>query len=345
MFDSNMVYLVHSDSWIQTYGLKETSLIGKNHYEVFPELQKSNSRWIELYNRCLKGEVIKCDRERFFERNSHEEWVRYELQPWVDREGGIGGLIVFMELITGQVQSEANLQHKTIELERSNVELEHFAYVTSHDLKEPLRVISSYSKLLEKKLAKYDVHDESISAYVEYITSSIARMQEMINDILAYSRVGRKTVYEETPLNKVLESVLSDLSSTISDKKANVSFDPLPTMVVCETEVRQLFQNLISNGLKFIAADKTPAIKILSKKLREGLWEFSVSDNGIGIDKEFFDRIFIIFQRLHTREEFDGTGIGLALCKKIIENHKGKIWLESTLREGTTFYFTLSSMN
>jgi PAS domain S-box-containing protein len=345
MFDVNMNYLVYSDFWIKNYSLNETNLVGKNHYEVFPEIKKSYPQWLELHQRCLKGETIKCEGEKFIRADGNEEWIRYELHPWLDLDGKIAGLIMFTEVITEQVKSEKELQHKTVELERSNIDLEYFAYITSHDLKEPLRVIASYSKLLEKKLAKFNVKDESISSYVEYITSSIDRMQDMINDILAYSRVGRKTVYEEVSIDSILKNTLIDLSTIIIDKDAKISFDILPTMTICESEIRQLFQNLISNALKFINPERIPMIKISSKMLDENVWQFSVSDNGIGIEAEFFERIFIIFQRLHTREEFEGTGIGLALCKKIIENHNGKIWLESKLGEGTTFFFTISNMN
>lgn len=344
MFDNNMNYLVYSDFWIQSYSLKDVNLVGKNHYDVFPEIKKYYPKWFDLHQRCLRGEIIKCEGEKFIRIDGSEDWIRYELYPWFDLNGKIGGLIMFTEVITEQIKAKEDLQRKTIELERSNIELEHFAYITSHDLKEPLRVISSYSKLLEKKLAKYNVHDESISTYVEYITSSIDRMQEMINDILAYSRVGRKTIYEEVKLNNVLHNVLSDLSDTIKEKNADIIFENLPDMIICETEVRQLFQNLIANALKFINPDRSPIIKVSSTKINSDEWQFSISDNGIGIEKDFFERIFIIFQRLHTREEFEGTGIGLALCKKIVENHNGKIWVESVFGSGTTFYFTLKNM-
>lgn len=345
MFDVNMNYLVCSDFWIKNYIRKEINLIGKNHYDIFPEIKESYPKWLELHQRCLKGEMIKCEGEKFIHADGNEEWIRYELHPWLDLDGKIGGLIMFTEVITEQVKAENELQRKTVELERSNIDLEYFAYITSHDLKEPLRVIASYSKLLEKKLAKLNIKDESISSYVEYITSSIDRMQDMINDILAYSRVGRKTLYESISLDGILKNTLIDLSTVIIDKDAKISFDILPTMVICESEIRQLFQNLISNALKFIDPNKIPTIKISSKKIDDDLWQFSVSDNGIGIEAEFFERIFVIFQRLHTREEFEGTGIGLALCKKIIENHNGKIWVESTLGQGTTFHFTISNMN
>jgi len=188
------------------------------------------------------------------------------------------------------------------------------------------------------------VKDDSISNYVEYITSSINRMQEMIHDILAYSRVGRKTVYESINLNDVFKNVLTDLSNTILEKDAEIKLDHLPQMIVCETEIRQLFQNLIANALKFTAPDRQALIKISTRTILPDTWEFTISDNGIGIEKEFFERIFIIFQRLHTREEFEGTGIGLALCKKIVENHQGKIWVESEFGSGTKFRFTLKNM-
>lgn len=264
--------------------------------------------------------------------------VNLSVTPIRDCEENIIGYLGVAKDITVEKQ-------KQVELERSNTELEHFAYITSHDLKEPLRVIASYSQLIEKKIAKYNIEDDSINLYVDYMTASVRRMLDMINAILAYSRVGRKATYDECSLQEIVDNVLDDLSQKILDQNAQISVPELPCLSVCEHEVRQLFQNLISNALKFIEADKQARVTITAKALSENTWQFSVEDNGIGIAADSYERIFVLFQRLHTREEFDGTGIGLAMCKKIVENHNGKIWLESNLGEGTKFFFTLSNMS
>jgi PAS domain S-box-containing protein len=240
--------------------------------------------------------------------------------------------------ITERKRTEQVLQKHATELERSNAELEQFAYVASHDLQEPLRIVASYTQLLSRRYK--DQLDEDANEFIDFVVDAATRMQNLINDLLSYSRVGtRGQEFEPTNLNSVLESVLKNLDLRIKDNHATVTHDALPTVMADDRQFLQLFQNLIGNALKFRGEDP-PQVHIgFTRQDEEYL--FSVRDNGIGIDPQFVDRIFLVFQRLHGRGEYPGTGIGLAICKKIVERHGGRIWVESEPDAGSTFYFTV----
>lgn len=232
----------------------------------------------------------------------------------------------------------ANLDMQNKELERKNKELEQFAYVASHDLQEPLRTISSFVELLQKQYKGQ--LDDKADKYIEYILQASTRMRVLITDLLEYSRIGARQELKRVDCNIVLNEALNDLGAAIEETGADIKADPLPVIDGFQTEIKLLFQNLAVNALKFRRKDVQPRIKISAKK-RSDSWQFSFADNGIGIAKEHNERIFVIFQRLHTRNEYEGSGIGLSHCKKIVELHKGKIWLESEPGKGTTFYFTI----
>ena len=224
------------------------------------------------------------------------------------------------------------------ELERSNKELEQFAYVASHDLQEPLRMVSSYTQLLARR---YEGQlDEKAQTYIEYAVDGAVRMQRLINDLLAYSRITtRGEPAQAVDAHALLGEVLRNLTALTDESHALVSAAELPIVHADPTQLSQLLQNLISNAIKFRRAD--PPYVHLSAQDLGAEWRFAVQDNGIGIEAKYAERIFIIFQRLHTRQEYPGTGIGLAVCKRIVERHGGKIWFESEPGQGTTFYFTL----
>ena len=230
------------------------------------------------------------------------------------------------------------LAEKAKELTRSNQDLEQFAYVASHDLQEPLRMVVSYTQLLaERYRGKFD---EQADKYIHYATDGALRMQTLIQDLLAFSRTGRHgTELLPTDCNAALEEALANLQAAVSDSGAVVLHPALPVVMANAAQLRQVFQNLLGNAIKFRGAD-VPVIQIEAENHgRE--WVFSMSDNGIGIAPEYADEIFIIFKRLHTRSEYSGNGIGLAICKKIIELCGGRIWAESRQGRGTTFKFTL----
>lgn len=231
------------------------------------------------------------------------------------------------------------LEKATKELIRSNQELEQFAYVASHDLQEPLRVITNYLQLLDRRFGK-DLNEDAKN-YINRVINGTTRMKTLIQDLLTYSRVTTKAQpFEAVDISKILQNTKLDLELIISESNAQITTDPLPTIKADKTQIKQLFQNLLSNAIKF-QGDQTPQIHI-SATQTDTDYQFSVADNGIGIDPQFGDRVFIIFQRLHTQEEYQGTGIGLAICKKIVERHGGKIWLESNTEHGSTFSFTIS---
>jgi light-regulated signal transduction histidine kinase (bacteriophytochrome) len=241
--------------------------------------------------------------------------------------------------VSERTGAEQALRENTNALARSNAELEQFAYVASHDLQEPLRMVSSYMQLFEKRYA--DQTDPQAKKYIDYAVEGAKRMQALIGGLLEYSRVGRiDEPFGPVDTNAALEQALLNLKSVIDDARAAVTRDPLPTVTGNAGRLAQVFQNLVGNALKFRRPDRPPAIHV-SSVARDGEWVFAVRDNGIGIDVQYVDRIFVIFQRLHTRSEYPGTGIGLSICKKVIERHGGRIWVESRPGDGATFRFTL----
>jgi light-regulated signal transduction histidine kinase (bacteriophytochrome) len=242
--------------------------------------------------------------------------------------------------ITERKAMEEVLQNTAADLARSNADLEQFAYVASHDLQEPLRGVVGCLQLLQQRYSEQlDARGED---YIRHAVEGANRMRTLIQDLLAYSRVtSRGSAFTPTDCGDVLERALANLKVAIDESGAAVTYTPLPTVPGDATQLQQVFQNLVGNAIKFRAA-APPAIHI-SAECYEGEWRFVVRDNGIGIEPQYAKRIFVLFQRLHTREEYSGTGIGLALCQKIVERHGGHIWVESALGQGATFFFTLPS--
>jgi len=250
----------------------------------------------------------------------------------------LGQFIARMQAEAAVRDANDELERQAQELMRSNAELQQFAYVASHDLQEPLRMISSYTQLLVRRYG--DRFDKEAREFMDYVVDGSARMKQLIEDILAYSRVGTrgrefKTVQSEAALKKALASLRAALEAT----GAKVTNDSLPAVEADDVQLAQLFQNLIGNALKFTSGG-TPHIHVGVAELPQA-WEFSVKDNGIGIDPQYFERIFMVFQRLHSKGEYSGTGIGLAICKKVVDRHGGRIRVESRPGEGSTFFFTL----
>jgi signal transduction histidine kinase len=234
-------------------------------------------------------------------------------------------------------QAEKELKRTMVELERSNTELERFAYIASHDLQEPLRMVSSYTQLLERRYK--DKLDNDANDFINYAVNGAKRMQQLINDLLMYSRVGtRGKSFEITDCNEVLKTALENLEIAIRENNATVTYDPLPVIEADAGQLVQLFQNLIENAIKF-HRDEPPHIHISAEK-QDREWVISVRDNGIGIEEQYFERVFSVFQRLH-RDDYLGTGIGLSIVQKIVQRHGGRIWIESEVGKGTAFRFTL----
>jgi light-regulated signal transduction histidine kinase (bacteriophytochrome) len=258
--------------------------------------------------------------------------------PIRDEGGSVIGCVVVFRDITERKQAEERLAEHTAELTRSNVDLEQFASVASHDLQEPLRMVTLYTQLLAKRYqGKLDAEADE---FIGYAVDGAKRMFQLINDLLAYSRVsslGKK--FEPTDCEAVLMLAVTNLKAAVQEGGAVVTHDPLPTLMADSVQLGQVFQNLIGNALKF-HGEASPRIHVSAEPKGSG-WVFTVEDNGIGIEPQCTDRIFAIFQRLHSRKDYSGTGIGLAICKKIVEGHGGRIWVESEPGQGATFYFTL----
>ncbi len=225
------------------------------------------------------------------------------------------------------------------ELERSNAELQQFAYVASHDLQEPLRMISSYLQLIEQRYS--DKLDADAHDFINFAVNGAIRLQSLIIGLLEYSRVGTHgKSFIQIDVKSVLERVLKDLEVQINETGAVVEYGEMPVIVADESQISRLFQNLIQNAIKFRRKGVTPLIKISLREIGK-YHEFCINDNGIGIEEQYFDRIFAIFKRLHSQDEYPGTGIGLSLCKRIVERHEGKIWIESQSGKGSSFFFTI----
>ncbi len=292
-------------------------------------------------NKLILGEFIGRSHIWEFHTASKNQWFRCtdKAIQWVD------GRMVRFEIATDITKMkflENKLKEKNDELERSNMELEQFAYVASHDLQEPLRMVASYTEILEQKYK--GKLDQKADKYIGYAVEGAKRMQGLINDLLVLSRVNtRGKPFGPTDCNDLIKSVLSGLKGSINEKKAQINVDPMPTVLGDATQLYQLFQNLISNAIKFHGVE-TPVVNISAVK--EGKeWVFSIEDNGIGIDPQFFERIFVIFQRLHQRGVYQGTGIGLSIAKKIVERHGGRIWVKSEQDKGSQFNFALPTLN
>lgn len=259
------------------------------------------------------------------------QWTEFEVEMLQQLANPIG-----IALTQAQLLEQETRQRQ--ELARSNAELQQFAYIASHDLQEPLRMVTSYLQLLERRYK--DRLDESANDFIAYAVEGATRMKTLINDLLAYSRIEtRGKSFERIDCNAIVKHAIANLQIAINENQAAITWDELPELWADSTQLIQLFQNLISNAIKFQGSG-SPTIHISAEHQHEN-WLFRVQDDGIGIDPQYAERIFVIFQRLHNRTEYPGTGIGLAICKRIIERHDGSIWVESEPGKGSTFCFTL----
>jgi len=335
MLDHELRYLQASDRWILDYRLDPDHLIGRSHYEVFPDIP---ARWRELHQRVLGGAIEKCDEDPFPRSDGRVEWLQWEGRPWRRGDGSIGGLVFFTQVITERKQMELALREQRLELERSNQDLEQFAYVASHDLQEPLRAVAGCGQILERRYA--GKLEPAAMELIHHMVEGAARMQALILDLLAFSRVGARG-HELVPTDsaQALSRAMKLLEGAIDESRAQLAIGELPRVRGDAEQIGQLFQNLVGNAIKYRGSQ--PIRIAIGARPFGSEHEFWVQDNGIGIEPQYFEKIFVLFQRLHTREEYPGTGIGLAICKRIVERHGGRIWVESELGRGTTFHFTL----
>jgi len=328
--DRDGVYTLAEGRGLVSLGRRQGDVVGQSifdRYRDYPDI-------LEYTRRALAGEEVMCSsriRSAAFENR---------LVPIVDHNGVVTGVIGVSTDITERARAQEALAASTMELERSNADLRQFAYVASHDLQEPLRTVTSYLKLLQRRY-RGKVLDETADEYMAFATDGATRMSELIRAVLDYSRVGTNgKAFAPTDCTTLVGNAVANLEARIADTGARVVYGALPVVHGDAGQLGQLFQNLIGNALKFTRPNVTPDVRLDAARQGDA-WVVRVRDNGIGIAPEYAERVFQMFQRLHTRDEYEGTGIGLSTCKRIVERHGGRIWVESQAGQGATFLFTL----
>jgi PAS domain S-box-containing protein len=345
VYDREWRFVEISPKALEFFDRPEEELLGKCVWDLYPQAKDSRN-YVEYQQAMATGTALHFEAQsiisdKFFEMHAYP---------------GPNGMTMYMRDITERRKAEEALREANSELRRSNEELERFAYVSSHDLQEPLRNVANYAELLRSRY--HGRLDERADRYIDYVAGGAKRMSEMITDLLAFSRVAsRKEAFGSISLQAVLAQARANLDQAVSESGTTIESDPLPEVTGDETQFVQLFQNLIGNAIKF-RSEAPPAIRITVGKTSEpgpaghsldstnprpleSFWRISVSDNGIGIDPQYQAQIFELFRRLHRHEEYPGSGIGLALCRKIVERHGGVLTVESALGRGATFTFTL----
>jgi PAS domain S-box-containing protein len=321
-------YLNVNPAFGKLTGLPIERVIGRTVKEVIPGIEPF---WIEVFDR-----ITQSGRSERIQNPVAELGRHYEAYSWRSAPGCFA--VVFNDA-TERKHAEEALYRTVEELRRSNQELEQFAYITSHDLQEPLRQVRSFTQLLRERYG--DKLEGKAAEYMQFVTEGTSRMLALVHDLLVYSRVGAREARRQPVLCQVaLNRALANLETSIAESNARITYDELPCVVAEPTQMAQLFQNLVGNAIKFHRDSVPPEIQIGARR-DGGNWLFWVKDNGVGIDPQYHNKVFLIFQRLHGRRKYAGTGIGLAICKRIVEQHGGRIWLDSEEGQGATFYFTL----
>lgn len=343
IYDADRRFTFINRRGLETVGMAEEDIVGKRDEDVFsPNVTEA---YLGLLVRAIATRQLQTKEARV-NLPTGEFVLIITFVPLLDEEGRLRQILGVTYDITRRKKAEEALRKIAEELARTNRDLEQFAYVATHDLQEPLRMISGYLQLIERRYA--DRLDQDGREFIDFAVDGSHRMKTLINDLLAYSRVGTKgKPFIPTDMNKVVKEAIVGLQLEIRDAEAEIEVGDLPVVDADEGQMLQLLQHLISNAVKFRNKDRKLKINIgslafVDEKQRKS-WRFWVSDNGIGIEPQYYRRIFVIFQRLHGRDDYPGTGIGLALCEKIVERHKGRIWVESVYGEGSTFWFTIGS--
>lgn len=334
MLDTELRYIEASERWSEMYSLT-TALTGRRHYDVFPEIPE---RWKQIHREVLAGAVHSNPEDPFVRADGQVQYVAWEARPWYNESGSVGGALFFNQDVTGAVQLRHRLEEQSRQLRRSNEDLQQFAYAASHDLQEPLRAVSGFAQILGHRYAGR--LDGDADMIIGHMTEGAKRMRNLIDDLLTFSRVGEgDTRRTTTPLRDIVDTALQNLTSAVAERGAVIEVETLPTVAIDRPLMVQLFQNLIGNSIKYAGA-AAPYVHI-SYRTHRDRYEIIVRDRGIGVPADAATRVFQIFQRLHTRDEYDGTGIGLALCRRIVERHDGSIWLSQPDGPGCAIHFTL----
>lgn len=351
MFDKAMNYLSVSNQWYSEYGLESKSVIGKCHYDVFPEIRK-NQTWLDDHKRVLAGEELSSPRDKFVRKNGAIQYLSWKLIPWKTSENKIGGIIMYTADITNEIKYQDKLENlnevlehqvklRTEELQIVNQELESFSYSVSHDLRAPLRSINGFSDILKEDYE--DQLDDEGKRLIGIIKDSAVNMGQLIDDILNFSRLGRRPLEKERidMYSLFTELIESQVEQFGVSSKIEIAIEKIPSIKGDIVMLKQALVNLIGNAIKY--SDRNEKIKIeVGSTSKEDQVIYFIKDNGSGFDSsKYQDKIFGVFQRLHTKKEFEGTGVGLAIVKRIIEKHKGDVWAESQPTKGATFFFSL----
>lgn len=318
-------------------GYTEDEILGKNFRLFYTKSDQENDLPTKLIETAKLHKVANDEGWRV-KKNGETFWGSISINAIHDDTGEVIAFGKITRDLSLRKQAEdANLQHLQ-EMKHKNEELEQFTYIASHDLQEPLRSIISFTSLIEDEFTGNE--DTELLTYNNYIKMAAKRMETLVRGLLDYSRLGKERTLVDVNCNSLLADVLIDMNLYIKEHNAQITFDELPTVKAYSLELRLLFQNLIGNAIKFSKKEETPVLHIAAQ-IEGDAWIFSVTDNGIGIEENHLEQIFVIFKRLHNRLDYEGTGIGLSHCKKIIHLHGGKIWVESVFGQGSTFKFTL----
>lgn len=341
MLDRELRYVRVSKRWKTDYRLGQEECVGRSHLALVPNQPKG---WVDQYQQVLNGKKVITGEDIYPWKDGGREWILWEARPWLLANGQVGGVLLLTQFVTQRKEMELQLRQREHQLNRSNQDLEQFAYVASHDLQEPLRAVSGCVQLLERRYG--GKLDDAADELIQHTVEGAERMQQLIHDLLTYSRVGSAGLSPElTSMREPLNAAMDNLRAAIDESNAviEVSGD-FPELNVDPMRITQLFQNLLGNALKYQKLGSIPRIVVSAHAIGEW-WEFTVRDNGLGIAPEHFSRIFEIFQRLHTRTEYAGSGIGLSICSKIVDRHGGRIWVEAVPDSGAIFKFNLPRNN
>lgn len=333
--DNPIIY--SNQAFLELTGYTMEEIIGRNCR--FLQGKDTKQSAIKTLHQAVETGTAARTTVRNFKKDGTEFFNDLMISPLRNDKGETTHFVGMQLDVTERIHAEQVLIQKTRELEDANQELGQFTFAASHDLQEPLRMVSSYLQLLDKRYGSE--LDDDARTFLNFAAEGATRMQSLISDLLMLSRLSNdEDRYRVADMSEIARRALDNLKISIRESNARVTISDLPKLPVDASQIAQLFQNLISNALKYRSSTEKPVISITAHKGR-GTYTFSVTDNGIGIDKQHFERIFMVFQRLHTRNEYSGTGVGLAICARIVERHGGKIWVESEPGAGSSFKFTI----